>query len=139
MTLIQEIRTTTVKRYGGYWFISLLVDISDTLPETKNLKDVESVVGIDVGVNKLVSNSDGSFLENQRFTTNKRTARRMSIRVRAASRKKDGSNNKRKAYQAESVKPFTARYKYRRLLKKRTNLAVRFKRFGTRRASQPYL
>ena len=99
LSLIQEIRTTTVKRSGGYWFISLLVDISDTLPETKVLEDIKSVVGIDVGVNKLVSNSDGSFLENQRFSTNKRTARRMAIRVRAASRKKDGSNNKRLAYE----------------------------------------
>ena len=99
LTEIQQIRTTTVTRSGGYWFISLLVEIPDTLPETKNLEDVKSVIGIDVGVNKLVSSSDGKFFENKRFTTNKRTARRLAIRDRSASRKKDGSNNKRKAYE----------------------------------------
>jgi putative transposase len=98
LSLIKEVRTCTVKRSGGYWFISMLVDVPGDLPEQKPMAEVKSVVGIDVGVNKLVALSDGSFVENIRPTTNSRTARRLAIRQRAASRKRKGSKNKTKAY-----------------------------------------
>jgi putative transposase len=98
LTSIKEVRTCTVKRHGGYWFISMLVEIPGKLPEQKDIKNVKSVVGIDVGVNKLVALSDGSFFENIRPTTNFRTARRLAMRQRAASRKMKGSKNKSKAH-----------------------------------------
>lgn len=93
---IKEIRTCTVKRAGGSWFISMLVDDGQVLP--KLIEDVRSAVGIDVGINKLIALSDGSFVENIRPTTNKRTARRLKIRARAISKKVNGSKNKSKAY-----------------------------------------
>ncbi|OKH45280.1 hypothetical protein NIES2101_26590 [Calothrix sp. HK-06] len=75
----------------------MLVDIpSFELPQIQEISDVKSVVGIDVGVNKLVAITDGSFIENIRPATNNKTARRLAIRQRAASRKVKGSNNKRK-------------------------------------------
>ncbi|NJL09426.1 MAG: transposase [Calothrix sp. SM1_7_51] len=92
-----DTRTCTVKRKGGYWFISILVEIPGELPEVKPIEDVKSVVGIDVGVNKLAAFSDGSFAENIRPTTNKRTARRLRMRQRAISRKVKGSKNRKKA------------------------------------------
>lgn len=95
---IKEIRNCTVKRASGYWFISMLVDISSEIQKPKPLEQVKSVVGIDVGVNKLVACSDGSFVENIRPSTNSKTARRLAIRQRAISRKFTGSNNKKKAY-----------------------------------------
>ncbi|KYC41710.1 hypothetical protein WA1_16875 [Scytonema hofmannii PCC 7110] len=95
---IEEFGTCTVKREGGNWYISALVEVPN-LPETKKLEDVKSVVGIDVGVNKLVALSDGSFIENTKPATNKRTARRLKMRQRAASRKQLGSQNKKKAHQ----------------------------------------
>ncbi len=55
-------------------------------------------MGIDVGINKLVALSDGSFIENREITTNLPTARRRRMRQRAATRKKNGSKNKAKAY-----------------------------------------
>jgi putative transposase len=58
----------------------MLVDVPGDLPEQKPMAEVKSVVGIDVGVNKLVALSDGSFVENIRPTTNSRTARRLAIR-----------------------------------------------------------
>ena len=97
LTQIKQVRTCTVKRAGGYWFISMLVEISVALPSLK--EEVRSVVGIDVGVNLLVALSDGSFIENIRATTNPSTARRLTIRQRAISRKTKGSRNKAKAYQ----------------------------------------
>jgi putative transposase len=93
---IKEIRTCTVKRAGGDWFLSMLVDDGQVLPEL--IEDIRSVVGIDVGVNKLIALSDGSFIENIRPTTNKRVARRLKIRARAISKKVNGSKNKSKAY-----------------------------------------
>ena len=97
LTLIQDIRTSTVKREGEIWYISMLVDISGTLPELKQLEKCKSVVGIDVGINKLIALSDGSFIENKRPTTNPRTARRLAIRQRAIARKQKGSKNRIKA------------------------------------------
>lgn len=73
----------------------MLVETSESLPKGKVPL---SVVGIDVGTNKLVALSDGSFIENKQITTNANTARRLAMRQRAASRKKKGSKNKSKAY-----------------------------------------
>ncbi len=97
LTLIKEIRTCTIKRSADSWYISMLVEIPGEIPELK--AEIKSVVGIDVGVNKLVALSDGSFIKNIRVTTNTKTARRLAIRQRAASRKVNGSKNKTKAYQ----------------------------------------
>lgn len=65
----------------------------------QGIEECKSIVGIDVGVNKLVALSDGSFIENTKPATNPKTARRLAIRQRAASRKQNGSKNKAKAYQ----------------------------------------
>ena len=97
LSLIQDLRTCTIKREGGNWYISMLVDIPDVLPDVLPIETCESIVGIDVGINKLVALSDGSFQENKRITTNKKTARRMEIRQRAISRKRKGSLNRIKA------------------------------------------
>jgi putative transposase len=96
LSLIKEIRTCTIKRSADNWLISMLVEVPEELLETK--AEIKSVVGIDVGVNQLVALSDGSFIENIRPTTNTRTARRLAMRQRSASRKVNGSKNKTKAY-----------------------------------------
>lgn len=95
---IETVRSCTVKRSGGYWYISMLVTIPQELPQEKPLSEVKSVVGIDVGINKLVALSDGSFIENIRVTTNSKTSRRLAMRQRAAARKHKGSQNQNKAY-----------------------------------------
>ncbi|MBR8838696.1 MAG: transposase [Stigonema ocellatum SAG 48.90 = DSM 106950] len=97
LSLIQKIKTTTVKREGENWYISMLVEIPGELQAVKPLEDCLSVVGIDVGVNKLVALSDGSFQENSYVATNKKTARRIAMRQRAISRKQKGSKNRTKA------------------------------------------
>ena len=97
LSLIQDLRTCTIKREGGNWYISMLVDVADVLPEFKPLSECKSVVGIDVGINKLVALSDGGFVENKRPTTNPKMARRLAMRHRAVSRKLKGSKNKIKA------------------------------------------
>jgi len=92
-----DIRTVTVKQEANGWYISVLLNTTDTLPEVSNLEDCQSSVGIDVGINKLVSLSDGSFIENRKFATNKATRRRLKIRQRRVNRKVKGSKNRSKA------------------------------------------
>ena len=89
------IRTITVKREADGWYISVLLNLVEELPAL-NL-DIQSSVGIDVGINKLASLSDGSFLENPRFATNKKTRRQLRIRQRRVNRKVKGSKNRAKA------------------------------------------
>jgi putative transposase len=88
-------RTVTIKRKADGWYISVLLDLDEVLPDLKT--DVKSSVGIDVGINKLVSLSDGSFIENPKFATNKAARRRLRIRQRRVSRKVKGSKNRSKA------------------------------------------
>ena len=99
LTAFTKTKTCTIKRVANNWYISILVEIAHTLPTLSDLNKAKSVVGIDVGVNKLVSLSDGIFIENRKFATNKKTARRLAIRQRAISRKRCGSKNKLKAIQ----------------------------------------
>lgn len=95
---IKKINACTIKYVAGDWYISMLVDVPGEVPVPKPIEECKSVVGIDVGINKLVSVSDGSFIENIRPSTNAKTARRLEMRQRAASRKVNGSKNKTKAY-----------------------------------------
>ena len=90
------IRTVTVMKEADGWYMSVLLNLSEELPEVTDV-DVKSVVGIDVGINKLVSLSDGSFIENPKSSTNKKTRRQLRIRQRRVSRKVKGSKNRRKA------------------------------------------
>ncbi len=98
LTQIQDVRTVTVSRKASNWYVSMLIDLPLDLPEVKPIEKSKSVVGIDVGINKLVALSDGSFVENIHPATNSKTVRRLAMRQRAASRKQNGSQNKRKAY-----------------------------------------
>ncbi|MBR8839203.1 MAG: transposase [Stigonema ocellatum SAG 48.90 = DSM 106950] len=97
LSIILDLRTCTIKREASTWYISMLVEIPGMLPELNALDSCKSVVGIDVGITKLVALSDGSFIENKRFATNKRKARRLAMRQRAIARKQKGSNNRTKA------------------------------------------
>jgi len=91
-----DIRTVTVMKEADGWYMSVLLNTSEDLPELTDL-EIKSAVGIDVGINKLVSLSDGSFVENPKFATNKKTRRQLRIRQRRVSRKVKGSKNRSKA------------------------------------------
>jgi putative transposase len=92
-----DIRTVTVLKEADGWYMSVLLNLSESLPEIIDLETVKSAVGIDVGINKLISLSDGSFVDNPRFATNKQTRRRLRIKQRRVSRKVKGSINRKKA------------------------------------------
>jgi len=92
-----EIGTITVMKEADGWYISVLLELAEELPPCAEIETVESAVGIDVGINKLVSLSDGSFIENPKFATNKKIRRQLRIRQGRVSRKVKGSKNRRKA------------------------------------------
>jgi len=92
-----SIRTVTVTKEADGWYISALLELAEELPPCAEIETVKSAVGIDVGINKLVSLSDGSFIENPRFSTNKKIRRQLRIRQRRVNRKVKGSKNRRKA------------------------------------------
>jgi putative transposase len=91
-----DIRTITVIKEADGWYMSVLLVLADELPNVED-RTIQSSVGIDVGINKLVSLSDGSFIENPKFSTNKKTRRQLRIRQRRVNRKVKGSNNRRQA------------------------------------------
>jgi len=92
-----ETRTVTITRKSDGWYISVLLNLPELLPEETPLSRVSSIVGIDVGINQLVAVSDGSFIENPKIGTNKRFRRRLKIRQRRLNRKHKGSKNRAKA------------------------------------------
>jgi putative transposase len=92
-----EIRTVTILKEADGWYMSILLDLPGHLPDLKPIESVKSAVGIDVGINRLISLTDGSFIENPKIATNYKVRRQLRIRQRRVNRKVKGSKNRRKA------------------------------------------
>jgi putative transposase len=89
-----QIKTTTVsKTPAGSYFVSILVQNNQTLPEKKEIKKQTSV-GVDVGIKNFAITSDNQIFENQKFLT--RNLKRLRIEQRSLSRKVKGSQNRNK-------------------------------------------
>ena len=89
-------KKVTVRKKADGWYIN--VTLSDpTVPATPQPNDVKTAVGVDVGIKKLASLSNGEIVANPRFYA-KQEKKRNRLN-RAASRKKLGSRNRYKAYQ----------------------------------------
>jgi putative transposase len=90
-------RTVTVKKKADGWYLS--VQLSDqTVPETPTPDTVHAAIGVDLGIKKLASVSNGDLIANPQF--GKKAQRRRQLLSRRASRKKKGSVRRRKAYSA---------------------------------------
>ena len=91
------IKSVTIRRKADCWFMSVRIE-DKSIPEipVRDISDIKTVVGIDLGLTKLVHCSDGSQIDNPRFATNKKTKRTLKIRQRRLSRSKKGSKNKKK-------------------------------------------
>jgi putative transposase len=91
-----QIKTCTVTRTPtGKYYISILVDNKKELPLKPEITE-HKTMGIDVGVKSFVVSSDGKVFEPNRKL--KENLKRLKVLQRRASRKKKGSNNKKKAY-----------------------------------------
>lgn len=85
-----RILSATVSERAGRWFVSLSVEQEQEVPTPKT-----HVVGVDVGLKHLAVTSDGQVFENPKAL--KRAEGRLRLLQKSVSRKKKGSNNRRKA------------------------------------------
>jgi len=82
-----KIKQVIIKRYGsGAWFALLCVEETET-----QKKEVERVIGIDLGIKSFLTDSEGRVIENPRFY--ERDLERLRVEHRKLSKKKKGSNN----------------------------------------------
>lgn len=87
-----QIKQVIIKQYkSGEWYALICVDCQQ--PAVLK-KAIEKVVGLDVGIKFFLSDSDGRQIENPKFY--KKTLERIKIEQRKLSRKKKGSNNRKK-------------------------------------------
>lgn len=93
-----SIRTATLRRKANGWYISVRLE-DKSVPSAPIIyrDNVREVIGVDLGIRKLAALSTGEMIANPRF--GKQVERRKAIQQRRASRKVQGSNNRRKAYQ----------------------------------------
>lgn len=93
-----KIKTVTVRKKADGWYVSLRLEDKDVPEVTKiELTSVNTALGADLGIKKLISLSDSTIVSNPKFF--QKYERRKSIRQRRASRKKKGSKNRAKACQ----------------------------------------
>jgi putative transposase len=90
-----EVRTVTLGKEVDGWYASILLR-DEAVPDfpVKTEHEIKTCVGVDVGIKKLVSLSNGELIANPRF--DKQSERRLRIRQRRLNRKKKGSNNRKK-------------------------------------------
>ncbi|MTJ09835.1 RNA-guided endonuclease TnpB family protein [Anabaena sp. UHCC 0204] len=92
------IKAATLRKRQDGWYISIRIE-DKTIPDyvKKPLDEVNSILGCDLGITKLVHFSDRHQIDNPRFSTNKKARRTLKIRQRRINRKVKGSKNRKKA------------------------------------------
>jgi putative transposase len=86
-----KIKQVIVKQYKtGEWYAMISVDKEVSVI----MKTIEKVIGLDMGIKFFLSDSDGRQIENPKFY--KKTLERLRIAQRKLSRKKRGSQNRKK-------------------------------------------
>ncbi len=90
-------KTATVKREGKKWFVCIRVDFNPIV-----LPPSDKKVGIDVGLKSFAVLSDGTKIENPRFSEN--LQKKLRTAQRRVARRKKGSNRQRKAvFQLQNI------------------------------------
>ena len=85
-----EIKSVTISRKSGKWFVSCLVE-----SDIKILPSTDKKVGVDLGIKTLATCSDGTTFENPKAL--KSNLKKLKKKQRQLSRKKKGSQNYKKA------------------------------------------
>jgi len=89
-----QIKTVTISRSAtGNYFVSILVENDVSVPKKAELK-IEDAVGIDVGLSRFLTASDGMIVENPRFL--KKSSERLSYEQYKFSKMKKGSAGRAK-------------------------------------------
>jgi len=88
--IIGGIKTVTVKRQAGKWYVCFSVEY-----ETQPLPETDNVVGLDVDLLSFATLSDGTTLDNPRYY--RKAQAKLQRAQRRVARRKRGSHNRRKA------------------------------------------
>ena len=93
-----SLRNVTIRKKADGWYVSIQIE-SKNIPQSQciELEQVNSVIGCDLGIKKLLALSNGEQIKNPQVE--KQIEKTKEIRQRSASRKKRGSKNQKKAYQ----------------------------------------
>ncbi|MEA5536770.1 transposase [Crocosphaera sp. XPORK-15E] len=93
-----SLRSVTVRKKADGWYISIQIE-DKIIPKSqpKDLDKIESAIGCDLGIKKLLALSNGEQIKNPQFE--KQLERTKAIRQRRSSRKKRRSKNQKKAAQ----------------------------------------
>lgn len=108
-----KLRTVTIRKKADGFYVSIRIE-DKSVPDypLQSLDEVVDVIGIDLGLTKLVHFSDGTDIDNPRPGTSKRVRRRLRIRQRRVNRKKKGS--KRKSVAQDRVNRLLTQVAHRR-------------------------
>lgn len=88
--IIGTMKTAIIKRQCGKWFVCIVVEFEpEKLPKTNNS------IGLDVGLKSFVAMSNGEIVSNFRHA--KTLQKKLRIAQRKVSRRKKGSNRRKKA------------------------------------------
>lgn len=85
-----KLKTATIRRECGEWYVSYVCEV-----ESAPLPATGAAVGVDVGTTWFCITSDGEFVENPRYF--KSSMAKLRVKQRSLSRKKLGSNRRKKA------------------------------------------
>ena len=85
-----KIKTCTIRRKNGRYYACITCEV-----EQEQKPKTGKVVGVDLGVKHLVITSDGKFFPNHKYL--KKSERKIKYLQRMVSRRKKGSNRRRKA------------------------------------------
>src|SRR5215472_12805074 len=85
-----QILSATVSEQAGHWYVSVQVEEEQVVPE-----NVGPVVGIDLGLKRLATLSDGTVIPNPRHL--KRRLKKLKRLQRVVSRRQKGGTNRKKA------------------------------------------
>jgi putative transposase len=88
-----KIKTCTIKREGSHWYVVFACEVE----QVKRTPYTDDVIGIDLGVSKLATLSTGDVIENPRHY--RKAEAKLAKAQQELSRKKKGSNRRKKAVQ----------------------------------------
>ena len=90
-----KIKTSTIsKTPTDKYFISIIVETEDVIPNKKPI-DENKAVGVDLGIKTFATLSDGTEIQNPKYL--KKSLKKLKRLHRSISRKKKGSNKRKKA------------------------------------------
>jgi len=94
-----KLSSATISRDVDRWFVSFFIKTTNSLPTLPDLKTIteQEIVGVDLGIKELAVTSDGQTFENPKAY--QKYLKRLKRYQQQVSRKKKGSNSRKKAVQ----------------------------------------